>query len=88
MYVHACTDTTTAIKGDEFTGKFAFGLDRRTFSLLVGGYGATAIGPMMWAHLKVYRRSKFHPIIKQRRQILLGLKDPVTQTQKAVKLLL
>eukprot|EP01048_Picozoa_sp_COSAG05_P013517 COSAG05_NODE_1446_length_4868_cov_3.167121_3_plen_72_part_00 len=36
----------------------------------------------------VYSRSAFQPKMKQRRQILLGVREPVTQKQKAFKLLL
>jgi len=70
------------------SGPFLFGLEQTTFLMLTIGYGAVILGPWMYFKVKVYSRSAFQPKMKQRRQILLGVREPVTQKQKAYKLLL
>ena len=64
------------------------GLVKRNFYMLVGGYFAILLAPLIYYYWHTYHRSDFRPKMKQRRQIVIGALDPITQKQKAFKLLL
>lgn len=72
----------------KYQGGFLAGLDMRQFLTVVVGYVLCCMAPCCYFKRVSYTRSKFRPKMKQRRQILIGAKDPVTQEQKAYKLLL
>lgn len=58
----------------KYKGDFFAGLDQRQALTLVIGYVALCIGPWFYYTRKSYSRSQFRPKMKQRRQILLGVR--------------
>jgi hypothetical protein len=73
---------------DKYHGEFLVGLDMRQALTLIVGYALCCIAPCAYFNRISYTRSQFRPKMKQRRQILIGAKDPISQEQKAYKLLL
>jgi hypothetical protein len=73
---------------DKYQGEFLAGLDVRQALTLLVGYVFCCFDPFFYFKHISYTRSQFRPKMKQRRQILIGAKDPITQEQKAFKLLL
>ena len=72
----------------KYHGNFAAGLDLRQLLTLLVGFACCCCAPCAYFSRVSYTRSQFRPRMKQRRQILLGATDPITQEQKAYKLLL
>jgi hypothetical protein len=69
-------------------GNLAVGLDLRQLLTLFVGFACCCCAPCGYFFYVSYSHSEFRPKMQQRRQILLGAKDPITQQQKAYKLLL
>ena len=72
----------------KYHGHFAAGLDLRQLLTLFVGFACCCCAPCAYFSHVSYTRSQFRPKMQQRRQILLGATDPITQEQKAYKLLL
>lgn len=73
---------------EKYSGEFLGGLGMRQAVFMIVGYFLCCIAPCCYFNRVSYTRSQFRPKMKQRRQILIGGKDPITQSQKAYKLLL
>jgi hypothetical protein len=73
---------------EKYRGNDVIGLSLRQVVTLIVGYALCCIAPCAYFTRVSYTRSQFRPKMKQRRQILIGAKDPISQQQKAFKLLL
>ena len=73
---------------EKYQGEFFAGLEMEQALRLLVGYVFCCIAPCAYFKRVSYTRSQFRPKMKQRRQILIGARDPISQKQKAYKLLL